>query len=173
MVCPQCRAAIAPGARFCAACGAPQDGAMGTVPLTIEQRNWLRANVVLPLVAVWGALGVMVLFFSCFFGGALVYTIGKVFAVVLALLAAGLLAATWLHVRGNLRDLRLGVAQVSTARLLSRTSTGHSPRSFYLELEGVGSVTVMADQYEGLVDGGLYRVTYSPHTRKGWTIEAE
>ncbi|HYF63436.1 MAG TPA: hypothetical protein VD886_11520 [Herpetosiphonaceae bacterium] len=172
MNCSRCGVALAAGSTVCPRCG--MAAGASTAPLTIEQINWLRVNAFGPPIFALAIIGGVALMFSCFFGQLLDRPFVKAFAIVAGLLLLGVLAAVALHVRNTWADLRAGVAQVRVARLADkRASAGSSGgRTYYAEFEEVGSVIVMHDIYEPLVVGRLYQVTYSPHTRKGWRVDA-
>ncbi|HET7434098.1 MAG TPA: hypothetical protein VFN10_05225 [Thermoanaerobaculia bacterium] len=139
-----------------------------TVPLTDEQRNWLRVNAIFPAlfaIPIVFVIGAVLLFIARRFH-ALPVTI---FACAGGLLLIAVTAGVALHVRNNLRDLQRGVAHVVTARLLSKRATGRNTKSFYATLEHVGDVIVMHDLYATLSEQALYRVTYSPSTKRCWS----
>lgn len=178
MNCSRCGAAFAATTLFCPQCGlavtpaGPPDGA-ATVPLTVEQLNWLRVNAFLPPIFALAMIGGLAVLFSCFFGQFLDRPFVKGFVIVAGLVLLGVFAAVALHVRNNWADLRMGVAQVRVARLANKRASSGSRGgyTYYAEFEQVGSVIVMHDIYEPLVVGQIYRVTYSPHTRKGWRVD--
>lgn len=164
--CPTCGAEVPRDALACPRCSAAT-----TVPLTMEQRNWLRANMVLPLVFLALLLGGIMALGACVIGPVLTHPVVRLGAGVAAALMMGVVGISVMHVRSHWADARLGVAQVRVARLVRKHETGQSPRTFYAELEGIGTVIVMHDLYERLEEGGRYRVTFSPHTRRGWAME--
>ncbi|HEY0605469.1 MAG TPA: hypothetical protein VGD58_21285 [Herpetosiphonaceae bacterium] len=142
-----------------------------TIPLTSEQRVWLRANSVLPVVSLLGVLGAAGLLGSCIFSR----FIGAPFVALLALAVAALflvmLVGVGRYAYQHYADLRLGVAYVRSAELLQKRATTQSPRSFSAEFKDIGVITIMYDVYQTLDVGQQYRVTYSPHTRRGWFVE--
>jgi hypothetical protein len=69
-------------------------------------------------------------------------------------------------------DLKDGMAQVRTAKLIRKYETARAPRTFYAEFEEIGTVIIMYEIYETLQNGNVYRVVYSPNTKKGWSVEA-
>lgn len=142
-----------------------------TRPLAEDERNWLRANVVLPVafVAVMVAIlaGMSMLLVWPLWDRPLL----KVFAGAEALLFAGLAWAVWMHVGNNRGDLADGVAQVRRGRVVARRRTGRAPHSYYLTIEGAGEVIVMGDVYERVADGTVCVVAFSPRTRKAWTVD--
>ncbi|HEX7151968.1 MAG TPA: hypothetical protein VF618_10810 [Thermoanaerobaculia bacterium] len=147
-------------------------GHAGTIPLTPEQKMWLRANTVLPTI--FAAPMVVIV------GGAL-YLVGsrfgshiavKVFVALGVLLLLAVTAAVVLHVANNLRDAISGTARVAEALVVSKRESGRSPRSFYLECEALGTLIVMHEVYQAVGVGLAYRLVYSPHTKRCWTAEA-
>ncbi|HEY0736116.1 MAG TPA: hypothetical protein VGD69_14470, partial [Herpetosiphonaceae bacterium] len=142
-----------------------------TVPLTSEQRMWLRANSVLPVASLLGVIGVAVVLGSCIISR----FIGAPFVALLVLVAAALflvmLVVVGRYAYQHYADLRLGVAYVSSAELLQKRATTQSPRSFSAEFKDIGTLTIMYEVYQALDVGQQYRITYSPHTRRGWSVE--
>jgi hypothetical protein len=176
MRCPHCGADVTP-APFCTRCGgaltaaAPLAQDATTIPLTDEQRTALKLNTTLPILILVPTLGVVLLMASCVLGRFLDSPFVKGFAAIAGVLLLVVIAFVAIHVRSHRADLRAGVTQVRVARLIRKRATSQSPRSFYAEFEQIGSVTVMYDLYQRLVEGDLYRVTYSQHTRRGWSID--
>lgn len=165
--CPTCGTEVPADATTCPRCGAAT-----TVLLTVEQRNWLRANMLLPTLFLALLLGGIMALGVCVIGSALTHPVVRIGALVAAALMMGVVGISVVHVRNHAADARLGVAQVRLARLTRKHESGQSPRTFYAELEGVGTVIVMHELYEQLEEGVRYRVTFSPHTRRGWAMEA-
>lgn len=145
---------------------------MQTVPLTSEQRNWLKTNTFLPVIFLGITLAILASIFACLFAGFAGNPIFIGFTVIAGILVLAVLAATGLHIYNNAMDLKAGVAQVRTAKLIRKHETSRAPRTFYAEFEDVGTVIIMYEIYEKLHDGNTYRVVYSPHTKKGWSVEA-
>ena len=146
---------------------------MQTTPLTVEQRNWLKTNTFLPVIFLVITLMVLAGIFTCLFVGFAGNPIFIGFTVIAGILVLAVLAATGLHIYNNAMDLKAGVAQVRTAKLIRKHETSRAPRTFYAEFEDIGTVIIMYEIYEKLQDGNMYRVVYSPHTRKGWSVEAD
>jgi hypothetical protein len=144
---------------------------MQTVPLTLEQRNWLKTNTFLPVIFLAVMLAILVSMFACLFVGFAGNPIFIVFAIIAGLLVIAVSVATGIHIYNNAMDLKDGVAQVRTAKLIRKHETSRAPRTFYAEFEGVGTVIVMYDVYEKLESGNAYRVVYSSHTKRGWSVE--
>ena len=147
MNCSRCGTSLAARAGFCSQCGLGIAGARPpapalTAPLTIEQTNWLRVNAIMPPIFALLTIGGMIGLFSCFFGQFLDRPFAKLFAGLGGLLMLVMLVAMALHVRNNWADLRMGVAQVRVARLVSkRTSSGsRGGYTYYAEFEQVGAV---------------------------------
>lgn len=144
---------------------------MQTIPLTLEQRNWLKTNTFLPVIFLGVTLATLAGIFSCMFVGFAGNPIFIGFTVIAGILVLATIVATGLHIYNNAMDLKDGVAQVRTAKLIRKHETSRAPRTFYAELEDVGTVIIMYEIYEKLQEGNMYRVVYSPHTRRGWLVE--
>jgi hypothetical protein len=142
-----------------------------TVPLTAEQQAWLRTNTILPVMMLVLMLLVLAALGICVVGPLLGHPLVRIFAIVAALLALAVVVAVALHIRSHRADLRMGAAQVRVARLAQKRDSGHSPRTFYAGFEQIGSVIVQYEVYQTLNVGSLYRVVYSPHTRRGWVVD--
>jgi hypothetical protein len=145
---------------------------MQTIPLTPEQRNWLKTNTFLPVIFLAVTLAILAGIFACLFTGFAGNPIFIGFTVIAGILVLAVLAATGLHIYNNAMDLKAGVAQVRTAKLIRKHETSRAPRTFYAEFEDVGTVIIMHEIYEKLQNGNVYRVVHSPHTKKGWSVEA-
>ena len=143
-----------------------------TRPLTQEEVNGLRVNMVMPtvilaviaLVVAGMTIAIVVPmwdrpFIPWFAGGA-----------ALLLVAVG--AAVGLHVRNNAGDLRDGVAQVRTGRVLSkRRTTGDAPYTFYVTVDGVGEVIVWGADWDRMAEHESYTIAFSPRTRRVWSVD--
>ncbi|HEX2832406.1 MAG TPA: hypothetical protein VHW00_05285 [Thermoanaerobaculia bacterium] len=140
------------------------------VPLTDEQRMWLRANALLPTVFLLATLLLLAGMVALIAGPILPHPLGRIFVAVVALLLVGVCIAVAIHVRNNRADLRRGTASVARARLQRKERSGRAPYTFYAVFDGVGRVIVMGDVYERLVEGRTFEVTFSPRTRKAWSI---
>lgn len=177
MRCPRCGADGAAAASFCTRCGEslvalpPSAPEAMTVPLTAEQLSWLKTNTILPILVLLPILAGVVLMAVCVGGRFINSPFVKGFAVIAGLLLLGGAVVVALHVRSHRADARAGVAQVRVAQLLRKRMTSQSPRVFYAEFEQIGSLNVMHELYQQLVEGQRYRVTYSPQTRRAWSIE--
>jgi hypothetical protein len=141
-----------------------------TRPLSTEEINALRVNTVMPVVVI---LVVMVV--------AMVMTLFivlplwdrpfvKVFASAIGLLLTAVAIAVGMHVRNNLGDLRDGVAQVRSGRLLSKRQTGRAPYTFYATIEGAGEVIVWGADYANMAEQSSYTIAFSPRTRRAWSV---
>lgn len=177
MQCPLCGTDVAAGTSFCTQCGGrltamtPPAQDAPTIPLTPEQLNWLRVNTILPILILLPILAGVVLMLFCVGGRFLNQPFVRGFALIVGLLLLGVGVAVVLHVRSHGADARAGVAQVRTAQLVRKRMTSQSPRVFYAEFEQIGSIKVMYELYQPLIEGQTYRVTYSPQTRRGWSVE--
>ena len=144
---------------------------MKTSPLTPEQQNWLKANAILPVVFLVIILVVFGGIFVCLFAGIRGSLFFTIFFAIAGFMIVAVLTAAGMHVYNNFMDLRDGVAQVREGELTRKHHTYRSPKTFYAEFEGVGSVIVMGDVYEKLEEGKTYRVIFSPRTRRGWDVD--
>jgi len=143
------------------------------VPLTDEQRNWLRVNALLPTLFITALLIVIVAMFAFVWStGAFAHPLVKVFTALSALLVIAVCIAVFKHVRNNRADLKRGTATIVTERLVRKHRTDRSPYTFYAEFEHAGQVIVMGDVYETLVENETYDVTFSPRTKKAWAVSA-
>lgn len=145
---------------------------MQTTHLTPEQRNWLKTNTFLPVIFLGITLAILAVMFVCLFAGFAGNPIFIGFTILAGLIVLTVIAATGLHIYNNAMDLKDGVAQVRTAKLIRKHETSHAPRTFYAEFEEIDTVIVMYEIYEKLEDGNVYRVVYSPHTKRGWSVES-
>jgi hypothetical protein len=144
---------------------------MQTIPLTPEQRNWLKTNTYLPVIFLGVTLLIMGSIFACLFVEFAGNPIFIGFSILAGLIVLAVITATVLHIYNNTMDLKAGGAQVRIAKLIRKHETSRAPRTFYAEFEEIGTVIIMYEIYEKLQDGNMYRVVYSPHTKKGWSIE--
>lgn len=142
-----------------------------TVALTSEQRMWLRANSVLPVVSLLGVIGVAVLLSSCIISRFIGAPFVALFGLIVAALFLVMLVVVARYAYQHYADLRLGVAYVSSTELIQKRATAQSPRAFSAEFKDIGVLTVMYEVYQSLDVGQQYQVTYSPHTRRGWSVE--
>ncbi|MCS6881466.1 MAG: hypothetical protein RMK84_10865 [Oscillochloridaceae bacterium] len=144
---------------------------MQSIPLTIEQRNvlkaiaWLTAGVVAVVIVGLGAL------LSCMFivaGDVLLIRILIGLFLLLALTALGLTAWRTYNLALDARD---GVALVHTARLTRKYSSARSPKHFYAVFDASITIQIPHTVWEPLEPGRSYLITYSPRSRIGWQVE--
>lgn len=140
------------------------------VPLTNEQRMWLRANALLPTVFLAAMLVIIAGIFALVAGPLLSHPVVRVFAGIVGVLLLAVCIAVAKHVRNNRADLRRGTATIARARLDTKHQTTRAPYTFYAVFDDVGQVIVMGNVYEQLVEGETYEITFSPHTRKAWGL---
>ena len=143
---------------------------MQTRTLTLEEKNWLRANAVLPTIMIAILLAIIAGIFACLFTGLMGNVIFMIFLAISGLMFLAVLAAVGVHVYNNYMDLRDGVVQVRQAELTRKHHTSRSPKTFYAEFTGIGDVIIMGDVYEKIDEGKTYYVSYSPRTRRGWEL---
>lgn len=153
-----------------------------TLPMTPQQRVWLRRKAFAPLVVfIIGAIG-----FSFLFGFVPVQILVKpnvsfemqMFARTLIFL---LLVYTvfsfvtcWCHIRNHLADAQQGILHVEAVRLKSKRRRFRSGLRYYGEFEKVGSLRLVRDireTYDQLAEKDWYRVIYSPHTKYAWVVQ--
>jgi hypothetical protein len=148
-----------------------RDPADATAPLTAEQLMWFRVNTFLPVVFTVPMV--------IFFGAALWFVyrrLGaampvKIFTGIGAALLVAVAGGVVLHVRNNRRDMLLGCAYVRRASLRRKYHTSQRSRVFYLEFDSMPAVIVSKEIYDAVSEHQTYRVTYSPHTRRGWLVD--
>ena len=143
---------------------------MRTQPLTPEQTNWLRVNAFLPTIILGVFLAVIGTIFACLFTGTNGHPFFIVFFGIAGILLFGILVAVGIHIYNNLMDLREGVAYLHEGVLNRKWHTHRSPKTFYAEFEGAGTVIVMGDIYEKIEEGKMYKVLFSRRTRRGWDV---
>ncbi len=144
-----------------------------TRPLTIEQQNGLRMRAMMMVALAVAILVVSSLIFACLLAagggnsGLLIAFVALGGLVVLAVVVAlGIIAfRSW-------QDLGDGVAQVRALRLKRTYESARAPKNYYAEFDDFGSVLVVKEVYEQLQPGQVYVVTFSPRTRRGWSVEA-
>lgn len=163
MNCPACGTSLSPIAERCPSCG------MRFAVLTVEQRNALQVHVIMPCLILAVSIVVLGLIAACVLGPFFGTTVGKIVAGILVVMAAVMTWAVTAHVRANRADVQLGVALVKDARLTRAWSTSQSPRVHYGEFEGIGKLRLPSEVAYGLVEGGVYTVTYSPNIRHAWS----
>ncbi|HYF61808.1 MAG TPA: hypothetical protein VD886_03285 [Herpetosiphonaceae bacterium] len=140
-----------------------------TVPLTGDQKARLLASGLLPIAVPAG----MLIFFNIqlggFFPGFLDQLPGFLYLVFgIILLVILYQAAT------NLRDLASGVANVQVVRLIgTRTVRNRNSVTYYAEFAQLGKYRITRQLMGSAVAGTLYRVSYSPTTKRVWTMEPQ
>jgi hypothetical protein len=140
-------------------------------PLTPEEINGLRVNMVMPVVIMAGVALVVIVMTLFVVVPMWDRPLIKWFAGAAALLVTATFVAVGMHVRNNTGDLRDGVAQLRTGRLLSKRRTkGDAPYTFYATIEGVGEVIVWGADWERMTDQQVYTIAFSPRTRRVWTV---
>lgn len=93
------------------------------------------------------------------------------FAGGLLLLYAGLIGAAILHMRAARADIADGVARIKSGRLTHKRTGGRRVTWYYTTLDGIGEVEVSREQYDAVVIGSTYTVSYSPRVHRAWTID--
>jgi Kef-type K+ transport system membrane component KefB len=139
-------------------------------PLSLEETNALRVNTVMPVVVILIIMAIALVMTMFMVLPLWDRPLVKVFASVVGLLLTATAIAVWMHVRNNLGDLRDGVAQVRSGRLLSKRQTGRAPYTFYATIEGTGEVIVWGSDYANMTEQSSYTVAFSPRTRRAWSV---
>ena len=92
------------------------------------------------------------------------------FAGGVVLLFAGLVVAARMHLRAARADIAEGVAHIKTGRATHKR-TGGRFTWYYTTVEGIGEVEVTREQYDAVVIGSAYTVSYSPRVHRAWTVD--
>ncbi|RUS98660.1 hypothetical protein DSM106972_080460 [Dulcicalothrix desertica PCC 7102] len=153
-----------------------------TLPMTPQQRVWLRRKAFAPLIVfIIGAIG-----FSFLFGFVPVHILAKpnvsfetqMFArtLIFLLLVYTVLSfvTCWRHIRNHLADAQQGILHVEAVRLKSKRRRFRSGVRYDGEFEKVGSLRLIRDireTYDQLAEKDWYRVIYSPYTKYAWVIQ--
>lgn len=87
------------------------------------------------------------------------------------LLLAGLIVAAMMHMRAARADIAEGKAHIKTGKATSQRTAGRRVTWYYTTIDAVGEVEVSREQYEAVVIGLTYTVSYSPRVRRAWTVE--
>lgn len=169
MKCPNCNTKNHAEDMVCLHCGLT----LNKVPFTAEQKGWHVMNAITPII------GVGIVFFtlntfmgmSSGFGGISGF---RQFSVIWWLFMVVIAIAFSISFYKNLMDLLGGVAQVHTARMIRKYRSGkRNSRTYYAEFEQIGKVSIRFNAYQQLSENGMYKVTYSPNTKRGWNFEPQ
>lgn len=139
-------------------------------PLSIEEINALRVNVVMPVVVIGAIMLVTIAMVLMIVVPLWEAPFVKGFVAVAALLLIAMVIAVGMHIRNHLGDLRDGVAQIRTGRLTAKRQTGRAPYTFYATIDGTGEVIVWGADYQKMTEGAAYTVAFSPRTRRTWSV---
>jgi hypothetical protein len=139
-------------------------------PLSVEEVNALRVNVIMPVVVVVVIMAIALVMTLLIVLPMWNSPFVKAFMAAIGLLFTAMAVAVWMHVRNNLGDLRDGVAQIRSGRLLSKRQTGRAPYTFYATIEGTGEVIVWGADYAKMTEQSSYTIAFSPRTRRTWTV---
>jgi fumarate reductase subunit D len=153
-----------------------------TIPMTPQQRVWLRKKAFAPLVVliissigfsfVFGFIPVQILmkanvsFEMQMFARTLIFLL-----IVYTILTS---VAYWRHIHNHLADAQQGILHVEAVRLKSKHRNFRSGLRYYGEFEKVGSLILIRDSretYDKLAEKDWYRVIYSPHTKYAWVVQ--
>lgn len=140
-----------------------------TTPLTGGQKGRLLASGLLPLLIPAGVLVLLNIQLGGFFPGFFSQLPGflyLVFGIVLLVLLYQ--AAT------NLRDFASGVANVQVARLTrTRVVRNRNSTTYYADFEQLGKFRISRQMMGMAAAGTLYRISYSPTSKRIWTMEPQ
>jgi RNA polymerase subunit RPABC4/transcription elongation factor Spt4 len=141
------------------------------VPLTGAQKRELLGNIVGPPLSL--IIFIMVLTLIPTLMGALSYSqvLDRIPSFSAWLLVFLLLVGAygWFQ---SVRDLGRGIAYVQLTRLTGTSSQRiNKQRRYYGSFEKVGKVAISAGAYSAAVDGAIYKITYSPVSKRAWSVE--
>jgi len=137
-----------------------------TVPLTGGQKTQLLLGGLLPILIPGG-------FFIVFFsrlGGVSSRGLSNMPTSVWLAMVGVMFFVIYLGIK-SLRDFASGVALVQTARL-NKTSFTRNKNSttFYGDFAQLGKFRISRDDYNAARPGALYRITYSPTSKRVWQM---
>lgn len=131
-----------------------------TVPLTSGQKTQLLFGALLPLAII----------------GLIVWSFGRSAANEDAgfawIIIVGIsLFFVW-QAMAKLIDFFSGVAQVQVDRLTkTQIVKNKNNRNYYGHFERVGRLDIGRQNYDGAFQGAIYQVTYSPRSKRMWTMQ--
>ncbi len=169
MKCPNCNTKNHAEDMVCLNCGLT----LNKVPFTAEQKGWHVMNSIVPVIG----LGILFFTLNTFtsvsnsFSGSSGFS---QFSIIWWLFMAIAAIAISFSFYKNIMDLLGGVAQVHTARMIRKYRSGkRNSRTYYAEFEQIGKVSIRFNVYQQLSESGMYKVTYSPNTKRGWNFEQQ
>ena len=170
MKCPNCNTKNHREDMVCLNCGLP----LNKVPFTKEQKGWHIMNAIVPVIGL-GIIFFAMQTFSSMSSGFIGNTGFSQFPSLWWLFMGIAVIFIGISFYKNILDLLGGEAQVHTARMIRKYRSGsrRSARTYYVEFEQIGKVNVRFGLYQPLTEGGIYKVTYSPNTKRGWSIEQQ
>jgi hypothetical protein len=148
---------------------APQQSSRPLLPSEIQT---LRVQRILPVVM----LAVIMLLMALIAGFVIAIAWARLpamrwFAGGVVLLFVGTIVAAYLHMRAARADISAGVAQIKTGRVIKKRTGGDGSTWYYTTLDGIGEVEVSREQYETMIIGSNYTVSYSPRISRAWTVD--
>lgn len=170
MICLYCNTRNHAEDMSCLSCGKP----LNKEPFTPEQRMWHIFNAFVPLVGV----GIFLFAIRTFNGMASSFGSESGFgtgSIIWWLFIAIFAAVIGISLYQNGMDLLGGVTRSHTAKLNRKYRSGgrRGSRKFYAEFEQIGKVNLMLGKFQELEEGTVYKVTYSPNTKRGWEFERQ
>jgi hypothetical protein len=148
---------------------APQQSSRPLLPSEIQT---LRVQRILPVVMLAVIMAVMALIAAFVIAIAWARVpLMRWFAGGVVLLFVALIVGAHLHMRAARADIADGLAQIKAGRATKKRTGGDGSTWYHATLEGIGEVEVSREQYEAVVIGSSYTVSYSPRVRRAWTVE--
>lgn len=142
-----------------------------TIPLTGGQKTQLLAGLVIPVLFPAGFVAFFMLQNSR--GNVPSATFDRLPGTFLFIFGLIFLFLVY-QAQKNIRDFASGVALVQTTRLLNTSKTRHKNSvTYYGEFAQLGKLRISRGDYTQAQPGGLYRITYSPASKRVWNMTAE
>ncbi|MBA3470095.1 MAG: hypothetical protein H0T53_10660 [Herpetosiphonaceae bacterium] len=143
-----------------------------TVPLTGGQKTQLLFAGLLPILIPGGFF----VFFLTRFSGVSVRGLDNLPGMFMLAIVAVIALVMFLLYQAlkSLRDFGSGVALMQTARLTKTSFTRNKNNvTHYGEFAQLGKFRISRDDYNAARPGALYRVTYSPASKRAWAMQPE
>lgn len=169
MICLYCNTKNHAEDEVCLGCGK----SLNKLPFTSEQRVWHIVNTAAPLVSV-GIFFFMIQTFNQVASGFRNNSSFGQFSIIWWVFIAIAAVVVGISLYQNLIDLIGGVTRAHTAKLTRKyRSSSRKSRRYTAEFEQIGKVNLRFDQYQQLEEGAIYKVTFSPNTKRGWEFEKQ
>ena len=140
-----------------------------TVPLTGGQKTQLLLAGLLPILIPGG----FVVFFLAGFRGVSMRGLDSLPVIFIVAMVALVTFLVYQALK-SLRDFASGVALLQTARLTKTSFTRNKNNvTHYGEFAQLGKFRISRTDYNAARPGMLYRLTYSPTTKRVWTMQPE